>query len=484
MLLNSLQLFSKSLNQTNNYKNQLIRFLSNKPKFAITINDDIDNQFEAGLKYRKHVGRRRVPIVSLPIRLEAAANTVIEKYNSQQFREDVKTMFRVIMDHKMPAEPNEMMAKKKEIRVRLMDKEAIDLKSMSPEERHEVLQRIDIKVEKRLKDSLLNHLPIEYNEWKAAVYLAARLPPNFASIYSVFKEIRAEIPDFVPKTLFDFGSGIGTTLWAANELWPKGFDEYFCVDINANMNELSRLLIQGGNENKKMIFDPVFYRQYLPVSHNIKYDLVVSAFSLLDIPDAKNRIHVIENLWHKTQDVLVIVEHGNRSGFAAVLEARNLILQLSGHKITANFNYNPNNSQLSTVSQSTDATIISPCPHDLTCPRQFTDGPVLCNFEITYNPLRYGQQKALTGRERYSYVVIRKTKEQTATKSWPRIVQPVLTGHHRAICRMCCSDGQIREVIATKSNHPKHAYKCAKQSDWGDKLPGLIYETQNNQNQD
>jgi len=42
------------------------------------------------------------------------------------------------------------------------------------------------------------------------------------------------------------------------------------------------------------------------------------------------------------------------------------------------------------------------------------------------------------------------------TKSWPRIVQPVLTGHHRAICRLCCSDGQLKEVVITKANHEKY----------------------------
>ncbi|CAG2181114.1 unnamed protein product [Oppiella nova] len=205
-----------------------------------------------------------------------------------------------------------------------------------------------------------------------------------------------------------------------------------------------------------MLYDPVFYRQYLPVSHTIQYDLVVSAFSLLDIPDAKNRIHVIENLWHKTQDVLVVAEHGSRAGFAAVLEARNLILQLSGHKVTAHFVHNPNDTHLSTVQNTTDATIVAPCPHDLTCPRQSSKGPVLCNFEVTYNPLRFGQQNAVVGKERYSYVVFRKgNQQQPELKGWPRIVQPVLTSRRKAICRFCCSDGQLKEVIITPSNHDR-----------------------------
>jgi ribosomal protein RSM22 (predicted rRNA methylase) len=81
------------------------------------------------------------------------------------------------------------------------------------------------------------------------------------------------------------------------------------------------------------------------------------------MPDAKNRIHVIENLWHKTQDMLVIVEHGTRAGFAAVLEARNLILQLSGHKVTTFFNGTSLDKQVSTSQTFTDANIVSPVSH-------------------------------------------------------------------------------------------------------------------------
>lgn len=92
----------------------------------------------------------------------------------------------------------------------------------------------------------------------------------------------------------------------------------------------------------------------------IKYDLVVSAFSLLDILDAKNRIHVIENLWHKTQDMLVVVEHGSRAGFAAVLEARNFILQLAGHKITSSFKIDSESKQVLVDAETTDATVVSP----------------------------------------------------------------------------------------------------------------------------
>ena len=70
----------------------------------------------------------------------------------------------------------------------------------------------------------------------------------------------------------------------------------------------------------------------------IKYDIVVSAFSLLELPSLASRVQTIENLWHKTDDLLVIIEHGKKPGFMAVLEARNLVLQMTGHKVTDTFN--------------------------------------------------------------------------------------------------------------------------------------------------
>lgn len=117
--------------------------------------------------------------------------------------------------------------------------------------------------------------------------MAARLAANYASLLAIFEgvssrsltviylviswllKIKKDVPDFRPQTLFDFGSGVGTTIWAAENVWPKAFDEYFCVDICKEMNELSELLVKGGHENKKPIYEPVFYRQYLPVSHTV-----------------------------------------------------------------------------------------------------------------------------------------------------------------------------------------------------------------------
>lgn len=81
--------------------------------------------------------------------------------------------------------------------------------------------------------------------------------------------------------------------------------------------------------------------------------MVVSSYTLMELPSQRSRVQVIENLWNKTQDLLVLVERGTVSGFATILEARNLILTLNGYDVTKSYyndpsqasvvNYNPEN---------------------------------------------------------------------------------------------------------------------------------------------
>ncbi|VDP77221.1 unnamed protein product [Echinostoma caproni] len=96
------------------------------------------------------------------------------------------------------------------------------------------------------------------------LYLTARLAPNFASACRVLYEIRKRCPQFIPRNMFDFGSGLGTQ----------------------------------------------------------KYDLVVSAHSLLELPGKSARERVLSNLWGRTSNFLVLIEQGTRAGFAGILEAR------------------------------------------------------------------------------------------------------------------------------------------------------------------
>lgn len=54
---------------------------------------------------------------------------------------------------------------------------------------------------------------------------------------------------------------------------------------------------------------------------------MISAFSLFELPNAEARLQTVANLWQKTDNYLVLVENGTRSGFSIINEARDFILQ-------------------------------------------------------------------------------------------------------------------------------------------------------------
>lgn len=53
---------------------------------------------------------------------------------------------------------------------------------------------------------------------------------------------------------------------------------------------------------------------------------MLSAYSLLELPDAKSRLQTVRTLWNKCDRFLVLVEQGTRAGFGAVNEARDYLL--------------------------------------------------------------------------------------------------------------------------------------------------------------
>lgn len=57
-----------------------------------------------------------------------------------------------------------------------------------------------------------------------------------------------------------------------------------------------------------------------------KYDLVLCAYSLFELPDIKTRLELLLNLWNKCDDYLVIVERGTKAGFTLINEAREFLI--------------------------------------------------------------------------------------------------------------------------------------------------------------
>ncbi|XP_067136710.1 ribosome assembly protein METTL17, mitochondrial [Centruroides vittatus] len=430
--------------------------MSSKTKFTALTIPEVEEQLNSNtIKHRKHPGLRRINCVKLPERLIDAVKNILNNkgYSTKQLLVDSIDLVNTLKSRKLPVDNKYINEVAKKVELKICEKENINLDSVDKLDETTRL-RIKNKVLSRLKEVIPHWKSIDYDFYRCILYTVSRLAPEYAVLKQVLTEITYDDPDFTPHSLFDFGSGVGSALWAAHSMWGNSLKEYYCVDSSADMNEVARLLLQDGKEGGEMIFKGVFMRQFLPVSNTLKYDLVISAHSFLDLPSSKERLDVVKHLWRKCNKYLVLVDHGSNAGFDALMEARDYILYLEsrGSKM---------------------AHVIAPCPHDHVCPRQLDGTETACNFRVQYELLPLSKKK-MTAFETYSYVILKKESRPEEIDPWPRIVRAVLKRHRHIVCRMCCSDGKLHEIVFTKSKHSRNLYRCARSSEWGDLIPGTI----------
>ncbi|GFG29146.1 hypothetical protein Cfor_00216 [Coptotermes formosanus] len=410
------------------------------------------------IKPRKHPGVMKTRISEVPAMIINAMQAVMKDKPVKAFRNGGADLARYLKDRHVPVEEGEIQAKGNKIQQQIEVRLGIDSLSLSPEQQEELKFRFKEQVIKRLKQAVNYWRPVEYDEYKALLYMVARFAPEYMVLQRIFMELKTRDPDFQPRSLFDFGSGVGTATWAARAVWGDLIKEVFNVDSSRDMNDLASLLLRGGSEEADMPIKGVSYRQFLPASHMLKYDVVVSAYTLLELPSARTRLETIINLWNKTNKYFIIVEQGTNAGFKVINEARDFILQLNEGK--------------EMHSSTPVAHIFSPCPHDLPCPR-FLHDTTPCNFEVSYIPLPFEERRDVR-KERFSYVVIKKGPRPPSDVQWPRIVRKPLVRRKHTICRICVASGKLEEIIFTASKHGKIPYWCARSSNWGDLLPMTV----------
>ncbi|GBN15875.1 Methyltransferase-like protein 17, mitochondrial [Araneus ventricosus] len=420
-------------------------------KHSVELLPEVQTLLDSGdMKHRKHPGIRKFPPLQLPANLIDAVYRLVSNENEKRILKEAAELKSFLASRRLPME-------EEEVKFRLEMHFGPNKDEMTKEQL--------IKAKRNIRCEFARWKPIEYDYYESLAYLAGRLPSNYASIYKVFSEINSILPSFQPKSFFDFGSGVGSAVWAANAVWEKSIDEYFCVDSSPSMNDIAQALLTDENTGKSSIKN-IFYRQFLPASDNIKYDLVVSAFSLLDLPSVEDRVRTIDTLWRKTKDILVIIENGNLSGFFSMLDARDYILQIEN--------------QLPDVGlDSNGAHVVIPCPHEFSCPLMKEGKKKPCGFYVPYEDI-FPRHRTIIKKDWISYVVLRKGSRPTDSNIWPRIVQPVLKKSRFVICRACCSDGMLKELTITKVRHGRHAYRCARSSSLGDLLPLNIEQLENN----
>ncbi|KAH8329503.1 hypothetical protein KR074_012153 [Drosophila pseudoananassae] len=423
-------------------------------KIAVDVEPAVLSGLEqATIKPRKHPGVVKPNHVELPKQLSETLKRIVGDYPAKKIHRDGQQLNSYIRSRHPPPSQEEIEDKKRIIVEEVNAKMPLDRLSMLDEDEAARWKRKrEAEINRRLGQRIYSWKSIEYGAYEAIVYAVARGAQEYAVMKRVLTELAQRDENFRPRSFFDFGSGIGTGMWVASELWRDQIFEYYNVDKSREMNEISELILRDGHENKQMSLRNVYYRQFLPAIET-QYDLVIISHTLFELANQEQREEVLRNLWRKCDGYLVIAEEGTRRGSELVNEARRFLLN-----------------------QEQEGHTVAPCPHDVSCPRlKDLADRTPCNFPISFAPLRLGSDH-LGDRHTslYSYAILKKGPPSDSSRSWPRIVRPTLVRSKHAICRVCTGEGNLQEVIFTKSKHGKSAYSCARVSRWGDRLPMLL----------
>ena len=152
-------------------------------------------------------------------------------------------------------------------------------------------------------------------------------------------------------------------------------------------------------------------------------DLVVASYMIGEIGDAE-RGALLELMWTKTRDTLLIVEPGTPAGYGRIIALREQLIASGAH-------------------------VAAPCPHDGQCPLH---APDWCHFTQRLPRSRAHKQvkeaELPFEDEKFSYVAL--TREPVAPRPTRVLAQPVVS-KVEVTAKLCTSDG----LVIAKSAPPR-----------------------------
>lgn len=273
-------------------------------------------------------------------------------------------------------------------------------------------------------------------------YLITRLPATYAAIYTALKAILKQLDPLPIKSLLDLGSGPGTAMWAACELFNT-LEKATLIDRDESLIIMGKQLAQASDhqaikESHWEVADLKTYEGPLP-----SHDLIVLSYLMGEL-DARDLIKILEQSWQATEQLLVIIEPGTPKGFERIRMIRQQLIDWGAH-------------------------LVAPCPHQLKCPMEEGDW---CHFSarIERSSLHRQLKKGHLGYEdeKFSYIAAAKV-----SFSFPhaRVIRHPIHHSGHSQLKLCTQTG-IENPIISKKN--KANYRQARKADWGDFLNFLL----------
>lgn len=282
----------------------------------------------------------------------------------------------------------------------------------------------------RYRGEVRDGRPHVSDELTARAYLAARLPATYAAVRTALNAVAELRPDFTPRSLLDFGAGPGTALWAARDCWPD-LDAATLVEASASMRKFGEDFAGESGVAR------VDWRHDAPATG--ESDLVTLAY-VLDELDPAQRTALVQQLWSRSADTLLIVEPGTPAGWRRVLDARALLLNQGAH-------------------------MLAPCPHTHACP---LSAPDWCHFSRRVARSRAHLQAKSAEvpweDEKFIYLAVARN---SANLPAARVIAPPRAGSGKVELKLCESDGKAETVLVTKREGAR--YKQARRLAWGER---------------
>ena len=453
----------------------MFRDTSNHQKFSMPYSQSVQDVKWWPESFSKHPGKYILPCVKVPEQFEYNAHQFLKHYDKETVVTVSKSLKNFLESRRVMTSTtdavisigtgfkNEVKRTKSKQRqlVKLVDVQKHSLGdgfniSESPDSETHSLQKDSKKLYTRGPIKDYNWKQVVYDEYNSAAFLLGRSFACYATILRVLSEIDKRT-NFVPTSILDFGSGTGTSIWAANTLWQSSLKQYVCVDSSKHMNALSQHIFTGGKPDIEL--PGLFTRQFLPVSFNMTYDIVVSSYTLSEISNTNDRLALLKILWKKVNRFLVLVEHGNFHGYYIIMEARNLLAN----------NMESLNKPKPCSKPLEKGHIFAPCPHKMECPKFETKSA--CVFHQKYFTPSFYRTPRTSASASFTYLVMEKDSEEVSINTWPRVIgAPNRQGTNCMHCHLCTPKGRIEHVGITKSLS-SHLYQVAKKSNIGDHLP-------------
>lgn len=175
---------------------------------------------------------------------------------------DGKALDRYLRARHKPLEYEELEEKRRDLMNKINQEFAINEASNVDDKRLE--QAKANKLKNILTQQVYRWQPMKYDVVKSLSYAFGRSDFEYATLVHILEEIKSRNPNFKPNSVFDYGSGVGTSVWASSSLWLNSIYEYYLVDISKEMNDLADLILRDGDENKSHAIQGVYHRQFLP----------------------------------------------------------------------------------------------------------------------------------------------------------------------------------------------------------------------------